>query len=93
MRTAVLCGLIGLAGCSRPTEVPSPALAQGSPAPQPVTEPLRPSYVPQDNYNVREREFLRQVPPMYRKLRALPGVDAKLIFLEANRSALVRRFS
>jgi UPF0042 nucleotide-binding protein len=30
---------------------------------------------------------------MFRKLRALPGVDAKLIFLEANRSALVRRFS
>jgi UPF0042 nucleotide-binding protein len=43
--------------------------------------------------DVREREFLRQFPPMYRKLRALPGVDAKLIFLEANRSALVRRFS
>jgi len=43
--------------------------------------------------DVREREFLRQFPPMYRKLRALPGVDARLIFLEANRSALVRRFS
>jgi UPF0042 nucleotide-binding protein len=43
--------------------------------------------------DVRERGFLSQFPPVYRKLRALPGVDAKLIFLEANRSALVRRFS
>jgi len=43
--------------------------------------------------DVRERGFLSQFPPVYRKLRALPGVDARLIFLEANRSALVRRFS
>jgi UPF0042 nucleotide-binding protein len=43
--------------------------------------------------DVRERGFLSQFPPVYRKLRALPGVEAKLIFLEANRSALVRRFS
>jgi RNase adapter protein RapZ len=43
--------------------------------------------------DVRERGFLRHFPLMYRKLRALPGVDARLIFLEANRSALVRRFS
>jgi RNase adapter protein RapZ len=43
--------------------------------------------------DVRERGFLTQFPPVYRKLRALAGVDAKLIFLEANRSALVRRFS
>ena len=43
--------------------------------------------------DVRERGFLKQFPPTYRKLRALPGVDARLIFLEANRSALVRRFS
>jgi RNase adapter protein RapZ len=43
--------------------------------------------------DVRERGFLSQFPPVFRKLRSLPGVDAKLIFLEANRSALVRRFS
>jgi len=43
--------------------------------------------------DVRERGFLTQFPPVYRKLRGVPGVDAKLIFLEANRSALVRRFS
>ena len=43
--------------------------------------------------DVRERGFLRQFPPIYKKLCSLPDVDAKLIFLEANRSALVRRFS
>jgi UPF0042 nucleotide-binding protein len=43
--------------------------------------------------DVRERGFLSQFPPVYRRLRGLPGVDAKLIFLEASRSALVRRFS
>jgi len=43
--------------------------------------------------DVRERGFLTHFPPIYRKLRSVPGVDAKLIFLEANRSALVRRFS
>jgi RNase adapter protein RapZ len=43
--------------------------------------------------DVRERGFLSQFPPVYRKLRGISGVDAKLIFLEANRSALVRRFS
>ena len=43
--------------------------------------------------DVRERGFLSQFPPVFRKLRSLPGVEAKLIFLEANRTALVRRFS
>lgn len=43
--------------------------------------------------DVRERGLLTHFPPIYRKLRSVPGVDAKLIFLEANRSALVRRFS
>jgi UPF0042 nucleotide-binding protein len=43
--------------------------------------------------DVRERGFPSQFPPIYRKLRGVPGVDARLIFLEANRSALVRRFS
>jgi RNase adapter protein RapZ len=41
--------------------------------------------------DVRERGFLRQFPPVFRKLRS--GVEARLILLEANRSALVRRFS
>jgi UPF0042 nucleotide-binding protein len=43
--------------------------------------------------DVRERGFVSQFPPIYRKLRALPGVEARLIFLEASRSTLVRRFS
>jgi len=43
--------------------------------------------------DVRERGFLTQFPPVFRKLRSLPGVEAQLTFLEANRSALVRRFS
>jgi UPF0042 nucleotide-binding protein len=43
--------------------------------------------------DIRERGFLKNFPPVYRRLRALPGVDARLIFLEASRSALVRRFS
>jgi UPF0042 nucleotide-binding protein len=43
--------------------------------------------------DVREREFLARFPRMYRKLRATPGVDPTLIFLEASHSALVRRFS
>ena len=43
--------------------------------------------------DVRERGFLTQFPPVFRKLRSLQGVEARLTFLEANRSALVRRFS
>jgi len=43
--------------------------------------------------DVRERGFLSQFPPVFRKLRSVHGVEARLIFLEANRSALVRRFS
>ena len=43
--------------------------------------------------DIRERGFPTQFPAVYRKLRRLAGVNAKLIFLEANRSALVRRFS
>jgi UPF0042 nucleotide-binding protein len=43
--------------------------------------------------DIRERGFLRHFPPVYRKLRVQPGVDARLIFLEASRSTLVRRFS
>src|SRR4030095_2321034 len=43
--------------------------------------------------DVLERGFLTHFPPISRKIRSVPGVDANLIFLEANRSALVRRFS
>jgi RNase adapter protein RapZ len=43
--------------------------------------------------DVREGGFLKQFPPEFRKLKAMPGIDARLIFLEASRSALVRRFS
>lgn len=43
--------------------------------------------------DVRERSFLKQFPRMYRKLQATPGVNPRLIFLEASHSALVRRFS
>jgi UPF0042 nucleotide-binding protein len=43
--------------------------------------------------DVRERGFLSQFSRIYRRLQGLDGVNAKLIFLEASRSALVRRFS
>jgi UPF0042 nucleotide-binding protein len=43
--------------------------------------------------DIREGGFLRQFPRVYRKLKTMTGIDAQLIFLEANRSALVRRFS
>jgi len=43
--------------------------------------------------DVREGGFLREFPRVYRKLRAMSGIGAKLIFLEANQQTLVRRFS
>jgi UPF0042 nucleotide-binding protein len=43
--------------------------------------------------DVREGGFLKQFPKVYRKLKAMPSVEPRLIFLEANRSSLVRRFS
>ncbi|HLG59398.1 MAG TPA: RNase adapter RapZ [Vicinamibacterales bacterium] len=43
--------------------------------------------------DVREGGFLKQFPPVYRKLKTIPGIDSRLIFLEASHSALVRRFS
>jgi RNase adapter protein RapZ len=43
--------------------------------------------------DVREGGFLKQFPRTFRKLQATPGVEPKLIFLEASHSALVRRFS
>jgi len=43
--------------------------------------------------DVRERGFLKEFPRVYKKLKATPGVEPRLIFLEASHSALVRRFS
>jgi RNase adapter protein RapZ len=43
--------------------------------------------------DVREGGFLKQFPKVYRKLKTAPGVDLRLIFLEASHSVLVRRFS
>ena len=43
--------------------------------------------------DVREKEFLKRFPKVFRKLRTTPKVSAMLIFLEASHSALVRRFS
>jgi len=43
--------------------------------------------------DVRERNFLRQFPRIFEKLKGGPGVTPTLIFLEASHAALVRRFS
>jgi len=43
--------------------------------------------------DVRERNFLRQFPRTFEKLKAGRGVKPTLIFLEASHAALVRRFS
>ena len=43
--------------------------------------------------DVREKEFLKRFPKVFRKLRSTPKVNPMLIFLEASHSALVRRFS
>lgn len=43
--------------------------------------------------DVREGGFLREFGRVYRKLRAMPQIEAKLIFLEASQPTLVRRFS
>jgi UPF0042 nucleotide-binding protein len=43
--------------------------------------------------DVREGGFLREFPRVYRKLKATPGLEPTLIFLEANQETLVRRFS
>jgi len=45
--------------------------------------------------DVRERNFLRQFPRVFEKLKAAagPGVKPTLIFLEASHASLVRRFS
>ncbi len=43
--------------------------------------------------DVREGAFLREFRRIYRSLGAMPELEPKLIFLEANQQALVRRFS
>jgi len=43
--------------------------------------------------DVREGGFLKEFPRIYRKLKTMPGVEPRLIFLEASHSALIRRFS
>jgi len=42
--------------------------------------------------DIRERDFLRQFPHVYRQLRG-KGLKVSLLFLEASEKALVRRFS
>jgi UPF0042 nucleotide-binding protein len=43
--------------------------------------------------DVREGNFLSSFPKVFQQLRKMRGLDPVLIFLEANNSALVRRFS
>ena len=43
--------------------------------------------------DVRERRFVREFPPIWRRLVAAPGLHPMLIFLEASHAVLLRRFS
>ena len=43
--------------------------------------------------DVRESGFLKEFPRVFRRLKTLPGITPRLIFLEADPSTLVRRFS
>ena len=43
--------------------------------------------------DVRESGFLKQFPRVFRRLKAMPGINPRLIFLEADPPTLVRRFS
>jgi UPF0042 nucleotide-binding protein len=43
--------------------------------------------------DVREAAFLKEFPRVFRRLKAMPGLEPRLIFLEASDEALVRRFS
>jgi RNase adapter protein RapZ len=43
--------------------------------------------------DVREGSFLRDFPRVWKRLKATPGLDPLLIFLEASHDTLVRRFS
>src|ERR1041385_6312279 len=43
--------------------------------------------------DVREKNFLADFPKVFRKLRAMKGLNPALIFLEASNETLMRRFS
>ncbi len=43
--------------------------------------------------DVRERRFVREFPPIWRRLLSATGLHPMLIFLEASDAALLRRFS
>ena len=43
--------------------------------------------------DVRERSFIREFPPMWRRLKASPDLNPRLVFLEASEASLVRRYS
>lgn len=43
--------------------------------------------------DARERHFLTDFPPIYEQLQHQPGLELKMIFLEASDEALQRRFS
>jgi UPF0042 nucleotide-binding protein len=43
--------------------------------------------------DVRERSFIREFPPMWRRLKASAELDPMLVFLEASDAALLRRYS
>jgi len=43
--------------------------------------------------DIRERSLLKAFPEAYQALRKLPGLEPRLIFLDASDAALVRRFS
>ena len=43
--------------------------------------------------DVRESSFLRDFPRIWKRLKETPGLDPRLIFLEASHETLVRRFS
>ena len=43
--------------------------------------------------DVREGSFLREFPRVWKRLKATPGLDPLLVFLEASHDTLVRRFS
>ena len=43
--------------------------------------------------DVRERRFLEEFPPVWKRLESTPGINPVLVFLEANDRALLRRYS
>jgi len=43
--------------------------------------------------DVRERRFIKEFPPVWRRLMTTPGLNPMLVFLEASHSSLLRRFS